>query len=124
MLTRSTDADGDLVYNVQFDEEDNPKVLSECVVDADYILRGIPHANVKIMDRPETMDVFLKTAFRQEMHVPKDFYPMRWMKQKVRSRGGKNDEAAAMGEEFKRKVPNTSATRGVVAEKEVQAVEQ
>lgn len=80
----------------------------------DYMLFDVPHADIRLLDKPYTTDVLRKGVFRHEIGVPDGFYPDAWMRKKLRSRvrsaGGETMED---GDEFKRKEAREKITREV-----------
>jgi hypothetical protein len=68
----------------------------------DYMLFDVPHADIRLLDKPYTTDVFRKSVFRHEIGVPEGFYPDAWMRKKLRSRASESTMLEE-GDAFKRK---------------------
>jgi hypothetical protein len=70
----------------------------------DYMLFDVPHADIRLLDKPYTTDVLSKFTFRHEIGVPEGFFPDAWMRKKLRSRAkAPGTEEMENGDEFKRK---------------------
>lgn len=88
-------------YTVKVVPGDNKRIIESCLIHRTYVISGIPHNAIKLVDSPYTTDAFQKKAFRKELGVPDSFYPDAWMKKKLRRKQSK--QAKGDGEEFKRK---------------------
>lgn len=79
----------------------------------DYVLYDVPHADVRLLDKPYTTDALSKASFRHEIGVPDGFYPDAWMRKKLRSRAKVLANGEEDGDEFKRKEAKERVPRAV-----------
>lgn len=102
ILERYPDADdGELLYKAEMLNFEGASRLPFCLLEGGrHISRDLTYDGILLVDKAYSSDMFLEQAFRHEIGVPKDFFPRRWLRQKVRRRPSTSYDA---GSEFKRK---------------------
>jgi hypothetical protein len=69
------EVDGEFLYNVRMEYEvkENGKWVDKFVE-----REGVPRSVISFLDKPYTTDIHLANAFRHDIRIPNDMFPIKW----------------------------------------------